>query len=156
MVGCSGWLSLALVACSSCLTAEAVVALLFGSLCPFLSLWLVRLVLALGWVVTAAVARCLALGWLSVLAALLGSLRLLWLSLGRLACSWSVGSPCGSLARSMLAEALVVGFPECFLQSGCNFVATHQRRSIFRTFPRGQILQDEANTLPETKKLNPK
>lgn len=114
------WLSLALVACSSCLTAEAVVALLVGSLCPFLSLWLVWLVLALGWVVTAVVARCLALGWLSVFAALLGSLRLLWLSLGRLVCSGSVSSPCGSLARYTLAEALVVGFPEC----SCKVVVT--------------------------------
>lgn len=86
-VGCSGWLSLALVACSSCLTAEAVVALLVAlsvRSCPRGSFgrWL-----ALGWVVTAAVARCLALGWLSVLGTLLGSLRLLWLSLGRLVCS---------------------------------------------------------------------
>ena len=110
LVGRSGWLSLALVACSSCLTAEAVVALRVGSLCPFLSSWLVRLVLALGWVVTAAVARCLALGWLSVFAALLGSLRLLWLSLGWLVCSGLVGSPCGSLVCYMLLRLLWLAF----------------------------------------------
>lgn len=84
--------------------------------------------------------------WLSeALVALSGLVGLLWL----------VGSPCGSLARSTLAEALVVGFPECY----CKVVVTllhPQRRSIFGTFPRGQILQDKANTLPETKKLNPK
>ena len=50
----------------------------------------------------------------------------------------------------------------CCLLFLLNFVIFHkviscpQRRSIFGTFPRGQILQDEANTLPETKKLNPK
>lgn len=80
--------------------------------------------------------------WLSeALVALFGSVGLLWL----------VGSPCGSLARSTLAEALVVGFPEC----SCKLVVTllhPQKRSISGTFPRDQILQDEVNTLPETKK----
>lgn len=42
--------------------------------------------------------------------ALSGSVGLLWL----------VGSPCGSLARFTLAEALVVGFPEC----SCEVVVT--------------------------------
>lgn len=84
--------------------------------------------------------------WLSeALVALFGSVGLLWVGWLSL---WLSG-----LLHA--AEALVVGFPECY----CKVVVTllhPQRRSIFRTFPRGQILQDEANTLPETKKLNPK
>lgn len=53
----------------------------------------------------------------------------------------------------------------CFCRAAVslvNFVIRYKvicylkRRSIFGTFLRDQIFQDEANTLPETKKLNPK
>ena len=90
VVGRSGWLSLALMVCSPCLKAEAVVTLLVAFSVRSLPLWLVRLVVALGWVVIAAVARCLALGWLSVLVTLIArsmpAESVLWLALLKYLC----------------------------------------------------------------------
>lgn len=84
--------------------------------------------------------------WLSeALVALFGSVGLLWL----------VGSPCGSLARSTLAEALVVGFPEC----SCKVVVTLLlpiKEGLYLELFREVKFCKTRQTLYPKQKLNPK
>ena len=104
----------------------------------------------------ALVARCLVLGWLSIRVALLVSLRLLWISLGRLVGSWLVGSPCGSYSSFHACRVCVVaGSPEVSLQSVVTLL--HPQKKVYiRNFSEGSNFARRGKHFTRNKKLNPK